>query len=630
MSGPSKNPLKRMIGEIHRRSLWQVLAIYAVASWVVFEVVQTLTEGLGLPAWFPALAFVLLLIGLPIVLATAFVQEGRPSTGDRAAGTSDEALLDGEPHPLEEGGSSAKRPSVTEGADTGLRSLFTWRNAILGGLAAFALWGVVAAGWVVFGRNGRGAASSHTPTEEASIAVLPFEALGQDEPGPFTEGMHDDLLTRLSNVAGLKVTSRTSVQQYRGTRKTTRQIAEELGVTWIVEGGVQEMGDQIQVNAQLIDPATDAHAWAESYRRDLTARNLFAIQSELTKRIVRSLEAELSPRERERIEQQPTDNLDAYRLYVQGRADLNRRTEEGMRRAVGFFRQAIREDSSYAPAWAGLADARTLLTDYGYADPGSTLPRAWEAARRALELNPDLADAHASMGVLLVFEHDGPGVLRALQRAVELKPSYAQGRAWLGEALSNFGRLTEALPETRTAAKLDPMSPLNRVVLAYHYLYADSLEKALHEARTAVDLAPRMSLALNYVGAILSQMGRQEEAISTLQRAFEETDPGPAVAPRIRFRLAVAHVRAGDTATARGLLDEIETDSPFYPGLVYAQMGDADSALAALGRTDFNYVHVHLLRYSPVLDSVRDDPRFQELIRQLNQEWGLNPDGSLP
>ncbi|MEE9185131.1 MAG: hypothetical protein V3U39_11755, partial [Acidimicrobiia bacterium] len=227
--------LKRFISEIHHRSLWQVLAIYVVASWVVFEVVQTVTEGLGLPTWFPAFAALLLLIGLPIVLATAFVQEGIAP-----ARRHDPTLMPGGELDADAG------PREVAGA----RGLFTWRNAISGGVLALALWGVVATGWYVV----YGGAAAVSSGQRKSIAVIPFANMSADpENEYFSDGITDDIITHLSMIADLKVTSRQSSMQYKGSEKSLRQIAEELGVATILEGGVQRIGDRIRINAQLID-----------------------------------------------------------------------------------------------------------------------------------------------------------------------------------------------------------------------------------------------------------------------------------------------------------------------------------------------------------------------------------------
>jgi len=265
--------LRQLIGEVHRRSLWQVLLIYVGASWAVLQVVDTLAGALQLPDWLEPVAMVLLIVGLPIVLATAFVQEGGPG-GDRA-----------EP-------AVATDSRQSDGGAVG--SLFTWRNAIAGGVLAFAAWGVVAAAWILFGDRPEPAVADVPPgadvaraaTERPAIAVLPFQNMsGLDEDRFFTEGMHDEILTRLAKIGSLHVISRTSVLGYSSTATNIRQIAEELGVGYIGEGSVRRAENLVRITVQLIDARTDEHVWAETYDRELSPAAIFDIQSDVAERI---------------------------------------------------------------------------------------------------------------------------------------------------------------------------------------------------------------------------------------------------------------------------------------------------------------------------------------------------------
>lgn len=263
------------------------------------------------------------------------------------------------------------------------------------------------------------------------IAVLPFGTIGTTEVPPFTDGIHGDLLTRLSRLSGLQVISRTSVLPYRDTDTPIRQIARELGVRWVLEGEVQEAGDQVQVNTRLVDAQADQQVWARDYRRDLTAESLFDIQGDITEKIARSLKAELTPEEKRQVEQRPTDNLAAYRLYAQGRGNLDQRTEEGIRQALDYFQRAIEQDPDYALAWAGLTDALSLFAFYGFTPPDDA-PDPMGAARRAVDLDPKLGEARTSLGIHHAIRHEGPAALQELSRAVGLAPSYAEAHIWLG------------------------------------------------------------------------------------------------------------------------------------------------------------------------------------------------------
>ena len=479
----------------------------------------------------------------------------------------------------------------------------------------------VAGGWYLTG-------GGEPEVTDRSIAVLPFEALGEAEPDVFTEGIHDDLLTRLSNISGLIVISRTAVQRYRDTERTTGEIARELGVRWVLEGGVQEMGEEIQVNAQLIDPRTEAHVWAESYREDLTARSLFELQSEITRRIADALETRITPAEATRVDRVPTEELEAYRLYVRGRTLMESRDEQGMRQALNFFRRTIEQDSAYALAWTGVADVLALLGPYGYGARDTLLPRALAAAEQAVALDSGLAEAHASLGLVHAVGQADQQAISHYRRALELRPSYAQASYWLGLRLQDQGRLEEARPHLQRAVELGPTVPVYRVGLTGWYVNADSMERALEEARTLRDLGGHPA-APPRPGTVLSLMGRHEEAIASLREAVQRTDPGSLANEWSRLGLAAAHARSGNREVARDLLAGVLSDvgpSTLAPGSrynvaqIYAILGEADSAFAYLDAPTPNN-----LLYDPDFASLRDDPRWTKLLREAERRWGLDP-----
>ena len=277
--------------------------------------------------------------------------------------------------------------------------------------------------------------------------------------------------------------SRTSVLGYRGSGRPVRVIARELGVGTVVEGGVQMAGNRVRLNVQVIDARTDTHRWAERYDRELTAENIFALQSELATNIMDALQASLTSREQARIGHRPTDDLDAYRLYVTGRTHLDLWNQEGMTAAARDFSEAVRLDPGYALAWAGLADAVSALRWYNYPTVEGT-PTPQEAVRRALHLDPDLAEAHASRAIVLCSREvkDGPAALREFHRAVELRPSYAYAQIWMAWIHLIVGDPESGLKHARRALELDPLSPAIRVFLSEAYLANGRDELALKEA----------------------------------------------------------------------------------------------------------------------------------------------------
>lgn len=455
---------------------------------------------------------------------------------------------------------------------------------------------------------------------DRSIAVLPFETLGSDQPSAFTQGIQVGILTRLSNVSGLDVISRTSVEGYAGTEKSAPEIARELDVAWILRGGVQEAGDEVMVSAQLINAREDRQVWGAEYRRRLSAERVFDIQAQIAMAIIDALHARLTTPEAERVEVVPTSSLEAYRLYEQGRQELDKRTEAGMRQAVEFFERALAQDSTYALAWVGEADALALLYSYRYAEADSVLPRAERAVRRALELDSGLAQAHASLGLLHATYHRGPAGIQALERAVALQPSYAEAHNWLSYGRLLLGDSARALESARRAVELDPLSPEAVSNLSLSYLANEEPELALVEARRTHGLEPGWTTGPFYEALALYQLGRYAEAERLLEGlSVEWAGEGP------RATLAVVHVATGDSAAAREQLAAIEEADPFAAGLVHLALGEEGPALKAVSQHrflgDWPVLAVRYL-YGDVWRAL-DPPRYRSLLADVDRDMGL-------
>ena len=466
-----------------------------------------------------------------------------------------------------------------------------------------------------------------------TVAVLPFEDLGSEEGGElFASGLHQDLLTRLSRSDELRVISRTSVRQYAGVTKPVRETARELGAGTVVEGGLQRIGERVRLNVQLIDGRTDEHRWAEIYDRQVTADNLFEIQSDLVERIAGSLKAELVPGVGSMEQKEPpTRSLEAYRLQVQGRSRLDERTRESMRQAMRHFRAALEADPEYPHAWIGLADALTVLHLYGYADERgqASLSEAEAAARRALELDPEMGEAHASLGLLHEARCRGPAAVAAYRRAVALNPSYADAHSWLSWTYQLLGRAEKALAASRQAVELSPLSLEVVGNLAMTQLYSGDPVTALREIRRVRELEPEESSAIFSEALILHRLGRISEAKDRLRGlSVPWTGSGP------RSTLAVLEAESGEVEPARVALAGFESEGDhFAAGVVRAAMGDGDGALDALERMrDWGFwptlvMHYHFPR---VLAPLRADPRFGGIMERVHESWGLEPDGSFP
>lgn len=529
------------------------------------------------------------------------------------------------PDPPESGGPEGISPRARTSRSGDSR----WRSGAAG-MAAVLLVVLFGAGLWYAREASRLDGGSTTRMDRPTIAVLPFTDLGTAETArPILRGLHADILTRLSNVSGLAVISRTSVSPYRASDLALSAIADSVDARWVMEGGVQVVGDQLQVNAQLIDSRSGTQLWASSYRREWTADNVFAIQTDIAQRIVGSLEAELTPPEEERLARQPTEDLEAYRLYARGRRRLDTRTEAGIRQAVGDFRSAIDRDSTFALAWAGLADAVGMIRSKDRVSYPGALPDQEFLIRQALALDSTLAEAHASLGAFHYLERNGPAALRRLRRAVELRPSYAQAHHWIGLTNLTLGRLGDALEHLGLAVELDPAHTAGRRTLIWA-LVADGQTDRAERQLGRLDAGRRRGMKLFVLGQ-LHRWGELEEVLEARLSGARDT------AGIDRVKLARLAVARGDTAVARDQVRAVreEEGGHFAEGLIHAVLGEQDAAFEAWSRIEdwgASNGYAHILRYwfPEVLAPFREDPRYREVISRINEGWGLKPGGSFP
>ncbi len=457
-----------------------------------------------------------------------------------------------------------------------------------------------------------------------SVAIMPFDELGKHEDtSNFAGGLHNDLLTRLSGVSALNIISRTSVLQYRETTKPIPQIAEELGAGTIVEGSIQFRSGRMRLNIQLIDVEKDKHIWAETYDREFTAKHFFDIQSELALKITESLKGRLTPGEKKRLaEWAPTDDLEAHRLYTYGRRQLDQRTEKGMKRAAEYFQSAVEQDPEHALAWVGLADALTLQYDYGHEDAETTLPRAEEAINRALELDPNLAEAYASLGLLYSNRHQGSAAIRELKRAVELQPSYAEAHNWLSWNYQLLGQPVKALESAKKAVNLNPLSPEALSNLSISYLYNGYLERALSESLRGIEIQPDWDGQAIHHGMALFNLGRYSEAKAVFQdRIVPWAGNGPLAT------LALCHIMTGETDEAEKIKKKLQDKGDvFATGLIEAYLGNSDKALDLFLQIDYwddwETLSIHHL-YTDILDPLKKNPRFKTVLENVHRSRGL-------
>jgi TolB-like protein len=461
-----------------------------------------------------------------------------------------------------------------------------------------------------------GGATAGDAANIRSLAVLPLANLsGEPAQDYFADGMTEELITRLASIDSLKVISRTSVMQYRGTSKPITEIAKELGVDGIIEGSVIRAGDRVKITAQLIDAAHDRHLWAESYERDFM--DVLALQSEVAQDIAARVRLNLSAVQRARMAGQRIKNPQAYESYLRGRSAWNQASEPSMRAAIGFFERAIVLDSTDARSYAGLADAYLLMTQVLTALPFSEgLPLVRRYAEKALELDPGLAEANTSKAIAQIWvDRDWEGAERSLQRAYEINPGYSPAYVVHATLLNILGRLDESVARNRRGVELDPNSTIARYALAWQLLSAKRYDQALNEAMAIQRMDPT-HVAVNTVICRLHELrGEYDKAVE-----MSATDPGwigsPPPTEALRRGLATGGPRGYWQAyVGAALRAPGSRRSQTWHAYAELQLGNKDEAFHWLQRaTAAHEGDLLFMRKSPLYEALHGDPRFDSLL----------------
>jgi TolB-like protein/Tfp pilus assembly protein PilF len=440
-----------------------------------------------------------------------------------------------------------------------------------------------------------------------SIVVLPLENLSGDPSQEyFADGMTDELITQLAQINGLRVISRTTAMQYKGTRKSVPEIRRELHVDGIVEGTVFRSGEQVRISAQLVDSSTDQHVWAQSYERDL--RDILALQKEVR--------ANLLPGEQPRAV-----NPQAYEAYLRGRHDLNAATSKAdLEYSITDFNSALGKDPQFALAYSGLALSYLALADF-YVAPHEVMPRAEEAARKALELDEGLSEAHDALGyVELIYRWDWPAAQQHLQRAIELNPSNALAQDHYASYLSDLGRHAEAFATSERARALDPLSLLIQGNNGMYFFLGRDYGRAIEREHKALELDAKCNTCRTYLAIALAQSRRLPEALKEA-RLVRLPDANPLDVATAASAIAAAGQRAEAEALLRRLqqLGKQRWVCPYELGTTYLALGDKEQALRELE----NAYQAHSIcmvwaKDDPRLDPLRSEPRFQAILQRMS------------
>jgi TolB-like protein/Flp pilus assembly protein TadD len=576
---------RKFFGELKRRNVYKVAVAYAVVGWLFIQVATQVFPFFEIPNWAVRLLVLGIIIGFPIALILTWAFELTPT--------------------------GIKRAEDVDLVDQARAKSHVWIYVAI-------MAGALSAGIFFLGRY---TAPRAAGLSAKSIAVLPFENLSRDPDNAyFADGVQDEIVTRLAKIGDLKVIARSSTQRYKSSGEDLREIGRQLGVAHVLEGTVQKAADNVRVRVQLINATTETHLWAETYDRKLT--DIFAVESEIATKVAGELRAKLTRPEQNALSVRPTENPEAHQLYLLGRYFWNKRTAADLKKAIGYFYQAIEKDPNYALAYAGLADAYVLLAGYGEGRPKDTFPQAKAAAMKALELDSTLGEAHAALAnALFGYDLNFAEASREFQRAIELTPNYATAHQWYAESgLLPLGKFDEAIAEVKRALELDPLSIIINADVGKVLGGARRYDEAIAQLRKTVEMDPNFSYARWALGEALEMKGLNEEAAAQYKKAIELNDN-----PLPRALLGHLYARSGRKDEAREILGELgelskqRYVSPFNLALVNIGLDEKDAAIELLEEAyeQRDGYKVGDLKIDPYLDPLRGHPRFEALVQKV-------------
>jgi TolB-like protein/Tfp pilus assembly protein PilF len=585
---------RSFFAELKRRNVYKVAVAYAVASWLLIQIATQVFPFFEIPNWAVRLVVVLLALGFPVALILAWAFEITPEGIKRE---------------------SEIGPNESIPRHTGRKIV-----------AITVVLAVVAAGMLVWQLVGSKFKPAPPQSETApaipakSIAVLPFENLSSDkENAYFADGIQDEILTRLAKIGDLKVISRTSTEKYKSAPSNLREIAQQLAVANILEGSVQKSRDQVRITVQLINALNDAHLWAETYDRSLI--DTFAVETDVAQRIAASLAAKLSGAEKQAIAARPTENTEAYQLYLKGRFFWNKRTGADLKTAGEFFERAVAADPTYAGAYAGLAQTYLLIPVFGAGRPPDFFPKATVAARKAIELDETSSEGHTALGMLTLFDFKFAPSEQEFRRAIELNPNYATAHHWFGNSLLvTLGRFDEAIKEGQRAVELDPLSLIINADLGSTLLIARRYDDAIVQLRKTLALDGNFAYAHWNLGEALYLKGDLGAAIAEYEKAAALDDD-----PEILALLGRAYAELGQKDKAQETLEKLKAAERqrfvrnYLYTIIYTGLGDKATAIDYLekARDGGETPDTTWLKVDPLFDPLRNEPRFQQLVAKM-------------
>ena len=574
------NP-RNFFAELTRRKVFKVGAAYLVVAWLVVQAASIGFPAFDAPPWVLRIFILIALLGFPIAVVMAWVLDATPEGVKLDAGTS------------------------------GSKRLF----------AAAALLIALALGWYFYGQPSfrKGDVTTPTVAAQRSIAVLPFANMSADKNDEYlSDGVSEELITALSKITGLQVKARTSSFAFKGKNEDIQKIGELLHVSHLLEGSVAKAGNKLRITAQLIQAADGNHLWSDTYDRDM--QDIFAVRSEVAQKVAETLKIRLLGEEKRKIDRKPTENIEAYNLYRQGRYYGDRVSEEGIKKALPFFEQAIQKDPRFALAYAGMADTYVAAAD-AFIAPREAFSKAKEAALKAIELDDTLAEAHASLGLVHYhYDWDWAAAEKEFKRALVLNPQSAWSYAVYSQFLGGMGRVDEANEQGRRSLEIDPLSVTARWCLGWAFLSAGRSDEAIEQLSKAVELDPGSAWARTFLGRAYLIKGMQQRAIQELETARRSEPDDVFVLALLGYGYAVTG-RQSDAFKILQRLDAMEKRryvSRAARAYVYAGLGDKDKAFEWLEKAyQERSDALAWFRQEPESKGLQSDPRFAALMRKV-------------
>jgi serine/threonine-protein kinase len=578
---------KNFFAELKRRNVYKVAIAYAVVAWLLMQIASQIFPFFEIPNWAVRLVVLLLVIGFPVALILAWAFELTPE-GLRRTEVADEL-------PKKSARSRA------------------WIYIVI-------VAGAISVGVFFFGRHtATSKQSGLTEVPAKSIAVLPFVNMSADKNDEYlSDGISEELITALSKITGLQVKARTSSFAFKGKSEDIQKIGELLHVSHLVEGSVAKAGNRLRISAQLIQASDGNHLWSDTYDREM--QDIFAVRSDVAQQVVQALQVKLGVEATRALTQKPTENLKAFQYYMQGRASTQRRTRDDLLAAIRYYQKAIEEDPNYALAYAGLADAYGTLGFYGYIAPIEARRKQEEAARKALALDENLAEAHAALGAAYMAFAPSDFSLgdRELRHAIELSPSLALAHSYLGNSLVRQGRVDKGLEEYLRARELDPLaSNFARNVAMPYYLKRDYV-RALDLLRQANELGPAFTSTWE-IGVYI-QNKLLDETLAELEKAKGERKNDSILI----YDTGMVYAAQGKRAEALQIIKELEEISgtnlsqAHWIAKIYATLNEKEMAFSWLERGLATGAVGVFYKDEPVWDPIRSDPRFDTLVEKMS------------